>query len=149
MVETYRPAIQLSGDTARGKAIFARLCVTCHQLDGVGREIGPNLLSVKAHPPEKLLTSILDPSREVEPRYLAYNCTLNNGEELYGLIASETGNGLVFKLVDGSTREILRSEVQSLRSSQRSLMPDGLETSLTHQDLADLIHYLKSQPGVD
>src|SRR5262249_31340600 len=136
-------------DTARGKEVFGRLCATCHLLDGVGHEIGPNLLSVKAHPPAKLLTSILDPSREVEPRFLAYNCTLTGGEELYGLIASETGNGIVLKLVDGSSREVLRTEIQSLRSSKNSLMPDGLETGLSQQDLADLIHYLKAQPGVD
>jgi putative heme-binding domain-containing protein len=149
VIDGYRPALELGSNAARGKAVFGRLCVACHQLDGVGREIGPNLISVKAHSPEKLLTSILDPSREVEPRYLAYNCALKGGEELYGLIASETGNGIEFKLVDGSTRNVLRTDIKSLQSTKNSLMPDGLETGLSHQDAADLISYLRYQPGVD
>jgi len=61
VIDGYRPALDLAGDPVRGKAVFGRLCIACHQLDGVGREIGPNLISVKAHSPEKLLTSILDP----------------------------------------------------------------------------------------
>ena len=148
-IASFQPALLLTGDVTRGRAIFAKTCATCHQLDGVGREVGPNLISVKAHPPEKLLTSILDPSREVEPRYLAYNCELTAGDELYGIIASETGNGLVFKLPDGTTRNILRSDIKSLRSTKLSLMPDGLEAALTHQDLADLLRYLRHQPGVE
>jgi len=149
VIESYRPALGMPGDAARGKAVFARLCVACHQLDGVGREIGPNLISVKAHPPEKLLVSILDPSREVEPRYLAYECVLKGGEELYGLIASETGNGMVFKLADGTARDVLRGDIKSLRSARNSLMPDGLESGLSRQDAADLIRYLRYQPGAE
>lgn len=147
--EEFRSTLALAGDVGRGKAVFARLCSTCHLLDEVGRDIGPNLISVKAHPPEKLLTSILDPSREVEPRYLAFHCTLNGGEELYGLIASETGNGLVLKLGDGTTRSLLRSEIMTLQSSKVSLMPDGLEAGMTQQEMADLIRYLRAQPGVE
>jgi putative heme-binding domain-containing protein len=114
-------------------------------LDGVGNDIGPNLDSVRAHPPEKLLTSILDPSREVEPRYLAYTCRLTNGEELYGLIASETGNGLELKVSDGTSRTVLRSDIESLQGAQLSLMPEGLETALSPQDIADLIYYLRNR----
>jgi putative heme-binding domain-containing protein len=143
VIDSFRPALALAGDAPRGKLIFARLCTPCHRLDNVGHEIGPNLVSVKGHPSEKLLTSILDPSREVEPRYLAYNCTLSNGEELYGLIVSESGNSITLKLADDSTHAILRSEITSLRSTRNSLMPEGLETGLMPQDLADLIQYLR------
>lgn len=147
VVDAFRPALTLAGDAPRGQAIFARLCAPCHRLDNVGHEIGPNLVSVKNHPPEKLLTSILDPSREVEPRYLAYNCTLSNGEELYGLIVSESGNSITLKLADDTTRAVLRSEIASLRSTKNSLMPEGLETGLVSQDLADLIQYLRVAGG--
>ncbi len=148
-IESFRPALELTGEAGRGKAVFARLCSTCHRLDDVGRDLGPNLMSVKAHSAEKLLASVLDPSREVEPRYLAYSCALNNGEELYGLIASETGNGIVMKLSDGNSRNILRNEIKSIQATRLSLMPDGLEAGMTKQDMADLIRYLRAQPGVD
>ncbi|MDA1274709.1 MAG: HEAT repeat domain-containing protein [Verrucomicrobia bacterium] len=148
-IESFRPALGLMGEPSRGKAVFVRLCVACHSLDGVGREIGPNLISVKAHSPEKLMASILDPSGAVEPKFLAYNLTLNGGEELYGLIGDETGNGLVLKLSDGNERNLLRSEIRFIQSTKTSLMPDGLESGMTHQDLADLIRHLRDQPGLD
>ncbi len=146
-IDEFRPALTLASDPQRGRSVFTRACSVCHQLEGVGREIGPNLISVRGHPAEKLLTSILDPSREVEPRYLAYNCALSNGEELYGLVGSETGNGIQMKLPDGTVKNILRSEIKSLHNGKTSLMPDGLEVGLSKQDLADLIGYLKWTPG--
>ncbi len=144
IIEQFRPALSLAGEASRGKEIFTRLCTPCHRLEGNGKELGPNLVSVRGHPREKLLTSIVDPSREVEPRYLAYNSVLANGEELYGLIVSEGGNGVSIKMADGTTKEILRTEIASLRSTKNSLMPEGLEVGLKQQEMADLIEYLKN-----
>jgi putative heme-binding domain-containing protein len=146
VIDGFRPALGLVGDAKGGRAVFERVCAACHQLDGIGREIGPNLISVRAHPPEKLLTSILDPSREVEPRYVAYTCTLAGGEELYGLVVGETGNGIDMKLADGTTRTVLRADIASLKGATLSLMPDGLEAGLSHRDVADLIQFLRGGP---
>jgi putative membrane-bound dehydrogenase-like protein len=144
VLEAFKPALALRGDVARGKAVFATACIACHQLDGVGRALGPDLRSVVQHPPEKLLSSILDPSANIEPGFTAYFCELKNGEQLYGIIAGETGGSLAFKLADGTVRNILRPDVAKLQSSKASLMPDGLEAALTPQSLADLIAYLKA-----
>ena len=58
------------------------------------------------------------------------SCTLVGGEELYGIIAAETGNSLVLKMSDGKTQTILRNNIATLRSSNLSLMPEGLESGL-------------------
>ena len=144
VLEAFQPALALRGDAARGKAVFGVACIACHQLDGVGRVLGPDLRSVVQHPPEKLLNSILDPSAIIEPGFTAYFCELKNGEQLYGIIAGETGGSLTFKLADSTVRNILRPDVVKLQSSKASLMPDGLEAALTPQSLADLIAYLKA-----
>jgi len=144
VVESFRPALALTGNTERGQAVFSRLCVSCHRLGSVGTDLGPNLQSVVNHAPERLLVSILDPNATIEPGYAAYTCTLTNGEELYGLIAAETGNSLVIKLADGQTRTVLRSEITRLHSANSSLMPEGLEAGLQSAELADLIQFLKS-----
>lgn len=146
VIEEHRGVLALNGVSANGVAVFARQCSQCHQLNGVGRDIGANLLSVASHPPERLLFSILDPSREVQTAYLAYSCELTDETEVYGMIASETGHSLTFKLADGSQRTVLRSEIKSLRSGKLSIMPDGLEAGMTKQELADLIAYLRN-PG--
>jgi putative membrane-bound dehydrogenase-like protein len=155
VVEQFQPALKLTGDPVRGRAVFTQLCVTCHKLGDVGHEVGPNLRSVAGHPPEKLLANILDPNADVQPGYFAYHCRLNDGEELYGLISVETANSLTFKLLDGSTRAVLRNEIASLQSTGASLMPAGLEAGMTPQSLADLIAFLhggdergESKPGV-
>ena len=96
------------------------------------------------HPPEKLLVNILDPNADVQPGFHAFQATLTGGEELYGIIAAETGNSVLLKLADGSVRTLLRSQIESLRGSDLSLMPEGLEAGLTSQDLADLIAFLKT-----
>lgn len=144
VVAAFRPALVLRGDAGRGAATYTKLCVSCHRRDGQGNEVGPDLRTVASHAPEKLLTNILDPSQDVQPGYHAYQCTLKGGEEVYGVIAAETGNSVVMKLVDGTTRTLRRSDIEELRGSALSLMPDGLEAGLKVQDLADLIAFLKT-----
>jgi putative heme-binding domain-containing protein len=143
VIEAFKPALSLKGDPAKGKAIFAQACIACHQLEGVGRVLGPDLRSVVGHDPDKLLNSILDPSANIEPGFTAYFCELKNGEQLYGIISGESGASIDFKLADASVRNLLRSDIVKLQSSKASLMPDGLEAALTPQSLADLIAYLK------
>ena len=144
VVARFQPALELGGDPRRGAAVYALLCVSCHRRGDAGAEIGPDLRSVAGHPPEKLLTNILDPSADIQPGYLAYQCQLTDGTELYGLITAETGNSLTFKLTDGTLRAVSRQDIGSLRSANLSLMPDGLEAGLGLQDLADLIQFIRS-----
>ena len=143
VIEQFGEALSLAGNGQKGAGLFHKLCASCHRVEDIGRDIGPNLRSTSGHSPEKMLVSILDPSREVEPRFLAYSCTLLNGEEVYGLISSESGSSITFSFADGTRRTILRSEVKTLRSTQLSLMPEGLEAGLTPQDLADLIAFVR------
>jgi putative membrane-bound dehydrogenase-like protein len=139
----FKPALKLKGNAAKGKQVFAQVCITCHKLDGAGIELGPDLRSVVQHDADKLLNSILDPSAVIEPGFMAYNCTLKSGEQLYGVIATETSASLTLKMAGNLTKSVLRSEIASLQSTGMSLMPEGLEAALTPQSLADLIAYLK------
>ena len=143
VVEKFKPALKLQGDATRGKTVFASVCISCHKLDGVGLELGPELRSVAQHDAEKLLNSILDPSAIIEPGFMAYHCTLKSGEQLYGVIATETSASLTLKMAGNLTKSVLRSDVASLKSAGISLMPEGLEAAMTPQSLADLIVYLK------
>jgi putative membrane-bound dehydrogenase-like protein len=149
VIEDYRPALDLVGDPNRGAVIYEDLCSACHQRGGSDTGAGPDLNSVASHAAEKLLVSIVDPNADVQPGYHAYHCTLVNGEELYGVIAAETGTTVVLRLTDGSARTVRNAEIAELRGASVSLMPEGLEAGRTHQDLADLIRYLQTptEPG--
>ena len=144
VIAQFQPALKLAGDSARGREIFTQRCVACHQLGDLGREIGPSLHTVAAHPPEKLLANIIDPNADVQPGFYAYRCRLTDGTDLYGLIAAETASSLTFKLADGTTRAVLRNEIAALESTRASLMPAGLEAGLTQQSMADLIAFLRA-----
>lgn len=144
VIEQFQPALRLVGDAERGRSVYDQACRVCHRKGDVGGDVGPDLVSVVNHPPEKLLANILDPSADIQPGYHAYQCELADGTELYGAIAAETGSGITMKLADGTQRVVLRRDIKALRGGSLSLMPDGLESGLTHQDMADLIRWLRT-----
>jgi putative heme-binding domain-containing protein len=144
VIDAYQPALKLSGDAAKGKAIFAKTCAACHQLEKVGHAIGPDLAVLKTKTPAYLLGEILDPNRNLDSRYMQYTAILADGRSLIGLLASETAAGILLKAVEGKEYSILRRDLEALKSSGKSLMPDGLETDLPPQAMADLIAYLTS-----
>ncbi len=146
IVADYRPALALNGDPTKGHQVFALICAACHRRGSEGRDLGPDMLSVVEHPPEKLLGSILDPSADIQPGFNAYTCTLNTGEQVYGLLASENATSVVMKLVDGTIKTVLRHQIKTLQSQNLSLMPEGLEAAIDHQSMANLIAYLR-QPS--
>jgi putative heme-binding domain-containing protein len=119
-------------------------CAVCHIVRDVGQEVGPPLLGMAGSSAEALLVHILDPNRQVEPKYVGYNATLAGGEVVFGVITSETGNSITLKGLDGKARPIPRSDLKALSSTNRSLMPDGFESGLSKQDLADVIRFLQA-----
>jgi putative heme-binding domain-containing protein len=144
VVEAYRPALSLKGDAVKGHDVYLRNCSVCHKRGSDGKDIGPDLASVVEHPPEKLLTSILDPNADIQPGFNAYTCTLKGGEQIYGLVAAETANSVTMKLPDASLKTILRSQITTLQSQNLSLMPEGLEGVVSKQDMANLIEFLRT-----
>jgi putative heme-binding domain-containing protein len=144
VVDAYMPALKLKGDGARGKALFAKACAACHRLENVGHEIGPNLAAMQNRGPETILLNVLDPSREVNPQYLTYLVVTSQGRALTGMITAETATSITLKRADDQTDIVLRADIEEIRSTGMSLMPDGLEKDLDQQALADLIAYLMS-----
>ena len=142
VVKAYQPALKLNGDLARGKRVFQSVCIACHKLDGVGVDLGPNLASVTDRNPGSLLSGILDPNASVESKYGSYLASAKDGRSVLGILISENGANITIKDQANQEHVILRSELVSLTNTGRSLMPDGLETSLTQQNLADVIAYV-------
>lgn len=149
VLEQFRPALSLKGDAPRGRQVFLNRCIACHRMEGAGIDLGPDLKSIAGHPAEKILTNIIDPSLDVQPGYFAYQARLGDGSVIYGLVTSETGNSVTFKLSDGTSRLIARQDLAELQSTGLSLMPPGLETGLSHQDMADLIAWLRTTPPLN
>jgi putative heme-binding domain-containing protein len=90
-----------------------------------------------------LLEDILDPNKEVVYDYRSYLLVTNRGQMLTGLLGSESGTTVKLRRADGAEDVVLRSDIQELRASGKSLMPEGLEQLLTVQGLADVLAFLR------
>jgi putative heme-binding domain-containing protein len=146
IVAKFKEAAMLPGDETRGSAVFAKNCATCHSLHGQGFSVGPNLAALADKPPADLLTAILDPNAAVEPRFVAYNIETKDGRSLSGIVNAETATTLTLIQSGGVQEKILRGDIEEIRASGLSLMPEGLEQAMSIQDLADTIAYLKTSP---
>jgi putative membrane-bound dehydrogenase-like protein len=149
LIERYESAkLEHKPDPARGKLLFKKTCAVCHRLENEGVEVGPDLLSALANKTaESLLIDILDPSREVDPRYIEYVLTLKEGRVVTGLIAAETATSLTLRRAEKAEDTLLRSQIDDIRATAKSLMPEGLEMQLNPQELFDVIAYLLEVKG--
>jgi len=143
VIANFLKAAALAGDRVRGRTVFQKTCATCHRADGVGVEVGPNLATVTGRGPEDLLVQILDPNREVAPNFVNYNVATTDGRVVSGLIAEETGASVVLKRAEGVTEVVPRARIESISATGLSVMPEGLETGLSPQDLADVISFIR------
>ena len=145
VVADYQPALDLKADVDRGRALFRKNCTACHRLEDHGQEVGPDLLAaLRTKTPEALVVDILDPSREVDPRYLNYVVTTKKGETLTGLIAAETASSITLRRGEKAEDTILRGQIDEIQATSKSLMPEGLEMQMSKQDVADVIAYLQA-----
>ena len=144
----------LTGLATSGETLFATHCAACHNLGGNGNAAGPDLASLGDKTPRALLTAILNPNKAVEDQFVIYAVTKREGAGLAGMITAESANSITLMDLTGQQRQLLRTNIATLSSLGRSLMPEGLELVLNDQDLADLVAHINStgtppkhQPG--
>lgn len=126
-----------------GKAVFERSCAQCHRLGQIGNDVGPPLRQLAEKSPTQLLETILDPSREVDPKYAAYTVLTLDGVVMNGIILQEAGNQIVLAEAGGKQTSLDRESIEQIQSSGLSLMPIGLEEQIPPEQMLDLIRYLK------
>ncbi len=143
VVRSFRVVSDLDGDVDRGTILFKKHCTSCHKHGSDGHEVGPNLAALTDKSTESLLASILDPSAAVEGKYLDFMIVSTDGRSFSGMLATETGASITLLAAEGKQISILRSEIELMQSTGKSLMPDGWEKELSPQDLADLIEFIR------
>ncbi len=147
--ETFRRfAAGLAGkrDLLRGEKVFRDKCGTCHQAHGIGVAVGPDLTAEFQRAEETILKDILAPSDIISPGYLTYVVETTAGQVFNGILAAETANNVTLRLAEGKEQTILRRDIERFQSVPVSLMPEDLLKTLTPQDVADVISWLRSPP---
>jgi putative membrane-bound dehydrogenase-like protein len=143
VARTYESALKLKGDAVRGEAVFKRVCSKCHRINGQGHQVGPDISDVRNRSFEALLFDILDPNSKVEPRFTGYAVITDDGRVFNGLMVSESAEVVVLREAENKEQVIPRAEIDELRSTSKSLMPEGVEKEVTIEQMADLLTFLK------
>lgn len=144
LIKDYTTAYATKGNVTQGKAVFTKVCSVCHQLGEVGHAVGPDLMALANRSPSFLLQEILDPNRNLDSRYIEYVAVTKQGRTLTGLLSSESGNSITLKGKEGRVETLLRSEIEELQATGKSLMPEGLEKEIPPASMNDLLAYLSS-----
>jgi len=134
-----------------GKSLFAfASCVACHKMNGQGREFGPDLtkLEAKKQSLEHLLESLVDPSKQIDKKYEAYAFRMDDGKVYTGLVVKETPRTIeivVDPVANAKPTVLQKDEIEVQRKSEVSIMPKGLLSKLSEEEILDLLAYVVSQ----
>lgn len=136
-------------DWANGRKLFFSeqlACGKCHRVDGKGGNIGADLSNLVHRDYESVLKDITQPSAAINPDHLAYNILLNDGEEISGVVVSETGKQLTLGQPSGENLIIQKTRIARRAASSLSLMPEGLLKALGANERRDLMAFLLTRP---
>ena len=120
-------------------------CINCHRVNSKGVDLGPALSEIGAKlGKDALYEAILDPSAGIEFGFEAWQLELKSGDEAYGIIVSETADDLTIKDAKAIPTRIKKSDIAKRQQMKLSMMPTGLQQTMSTQDLVDLVEYLSS-----
>ena len=135
-------------DPAAGERVFFHSkgpsCFRCHQVNGRGGRVGPDLSSLAAGMDRRrLVESILSPSKEIAPQFVAWSVARTDGTVLTGILLEQDPDGsLVFGDSQGRLTAVKSVEIAERKPHMTSIMPDNLTQTMTLQDFRDLVAFL-------
>jgi putative heme-binding domain-containing protein len=134
-----------SVNLAEGQRLFEVNCGICHQLDGKGALVGPQLTGIGVRGVERLCEDILDPNRNVDHAFATTTLTLKDGEAVSGLFRREEGELLVLANATGQEFTVPKQDVKERAESPLSPMPDNFGEILSEPDFNHLLAFLLSK----
>ncbi|MCE9567183.1 MAG: c-type cytochrome [Planctomycetes bacterium] len=148
-IEAWLKRLEGSGDAEAGRRIFEHPklagCFRCHQVEGRGANVGPELSLIGRTERKWIAESILQPSAVVAPHYQAYSIETTDGRTLKGLLVGTYLDVSEYLDEKGNRFKVTAADVQETKASQVSIMPEGLLDNLTDQEIRDLLVYLLSR----
>jgi putative membrane-bound dehydrogenase-like protein len=145
----WRQALDGPGDAAAGERLFFHArgprCFACHRVDGRGTAIGPDLSTIgRALNREKLIESILTPSKEIAPQFTSWVIVTKDGKSRTGVIVEEKFDStIVVADTEGKLETIPRLDIEQREASKTSIMPENLPSLMTRQEFRDLLAFLE------
>src|SRR4051812_17899715 len=142
-----RTALTQPGDAERGAKLFADeqrlVCAKCHSIDGAASKAGPDLFAIgDKFGRRDLVEAVLLPSATISPGYQTVVIETKDGEEIQGILKRASDSAIELMNADGKLLSIPSAQIKARKGSSVSLMPEGLQASVSPQEFTDLIEYL-------
>ncbi len=149
-VDRIRTEVSKKGNAQRGKELYLNTkllaCATCHRMEGVGGLVGPDLTRLwDTMTVEKILESVVDPSKEIKEGFQTYRLTTADSQVFTGLKVKEDAKEVVIRDANGRDNRVAKDEVEALTPSKLSLMPDNVVSQISYDQFIDLLAFLKSK----
>ena len=140
----YSLVFDTSGDAARGKQVFVKNCSVCHKLGPEGTEIAPDLTNRPRHNPVYLLANLSHPSAIIPHEYQVHVVMTDAGKVVTGFKVEENAKTITILDATNQRTVIARDEIEEVKLSEKSLMPENLIETLGEEQLRDLLSFLRS-----
>ncbi|MBM3971698.1 MAG: c-type cytochrome [Planctomycetes bacterium] len=143
-------ALARTGNVERGRkrllTVEKSQCLKCHRLGDQGEKIGSELTGIgsrfsRVH----IIESLLEPLRTIAAGFQSQTVAMNDGQVLSGLKIIETADTLVLADNQKKKHSLLKADIEESQAHAGSIMPDGLEKTLTVDEFVDLISFLTSE----
>jgi putative heme-binding domain-containing protein len=139
----------MKGDAKRGQEVFKKNCATCHRVAALGIDVGPDIADTRTKTLSAMLNDIIAPNAAIDANYVNYVVTTKDGRILTGLLTAETASSITLVRAEKQSDVVLRKDVDEIASTGISLMPEGLEKSISVQEMADVLRFLKDWRYLD
>ncbi len=132
------------GHAAQGKVVYERVCSSCHQVDGRGKNFGPDLTNVARRlNKEQIIRSILRPNESIARGYETLVVETNAGKMFSGFLVSESDDSLTMRIAEGELLALKKDSIDHREEKNASSMPEGLFKTIAAIEYLDLISYLQ------
>lgn len=145
IVEAYRDVLRkYPGDAAAGQKVFDAKCAQCHTIYGKGGQVGPDITGVGRETVDAILTNVIDPNLVIGAPYFVHVARTKDGRVFSGMLIEQSDARVVLR--DGTKTEVIpRSDIDRLVVQNISMMPEGLEKTMTEPEFADLVAFLRTR----
>jgi putative membrane-bound dehydrogenase-like protein len=131
-------------DSVLGRALFAKTCQQCHTLYGIGGRVGPDITGSNRADLDYLLSNIIDPSAVMAKEYQPWIVRTLDGRSITGIIKDQNENAVTLQ----TATEIVvvpRKEIDGMRQSKQSMMPNDLLKPFSEHEVRSLVAYLSGR----
>lgn len=144
VIAAYLSCLEMMPEFEQGRKVFQLQCAACHKIGSMGVNVGPDISDSRTQTPAQLLTNILDPNRAIDNNFFRFSALTVDGQVIEGILVEETTSTITLKGQNNRFDVLQRSEIESFKSTGISMMPEGIESQVPLQSMADLIHFIKN-----